>query len=194
MENIVTEDTETTTGEKMKIQMGRRQGKAITLGVLALALVVGACGGGGDDEQTPQAADKADAAEATEAETTEQKKVEEDKWVSVEGCKHPKSVTLLLRAGSQRVVDEVERSVHDSLMVVSDVMELPSIVAGGGSPETFAATKIRNWAKSLEGREQLAAEKFAEALESIPLALAENAGMDPIDTLTNLRSKQIKCE
>ena len=123
-----------------------------------------------------------------------EKKVEEDKWVFVEGCKHPKSVTLLLRAGSQRVVDEVERSIHDSLMVVRDVMEYPSIVAGGGSPETFAATKIRNWAKSLEGREQLAAEKFADALEAIPLALAENAGMDPIDTLTNLRSKQIKGE
>ena len=123
-----------------------------------------------------------------------EKKVEEDKWVFVEGCKHPKSVTLLLRAGSQRVVDEVERSIHDSLMVVRDVMEHPSIVAGGGSPETFAATKIRNWAKSLEGREQLAAEKFADALEAIPLALAENAGMDPIDTLTNLRSKQIKGE
>ena len=118
------------------------------------------------------------------AESIQEKKVEEDKWVFVEGCKHPKSVTLLLRAGSQRVVDEVERSIHDSIMVVIDVMELPSIVAGGGSPETFAATKIRNWAKSLEGREQLAVEKFADALEAIPLALAENAGMDPIDTLT----------
>jgi len=128
------------------------------------------------------------------AESIQEKKVEEDKWVFVEGCKHPKSVTLLLRAGSQRVVDEVERSIHDSIMVVIDVMELPSIVAGGGSPETFAATKIRNWAKSLEGREQLAVEKFADALEAIPLALAENAGMDPIDTLTNLRSKQIKGE
>ena len=128
------------------------------------------------------------------AELIHEKKVEEDKWVFVEGCKHPKSVTLLLRAGSQRVVDEVERSIHDSLMVVRDVMELPSIVAGGGSPETFAATKIRAWAKSLEGREQLAVEKFADSLEAIPLALAENAGMDPIDTLTNLRSKQIKGE
>ena len=97
------------------------------------------------------------------AELIQEKKVEEDNWVFVEGCKHPKSVTLLLRAGSQRVVDEVERSIHDSLMVVRDVMEHPSIVAGGGSPETFAATKIRNWSKSLEGREQLAAEKFADA-------------------------------
>ena len=76
-------------------------------------------------------------------------------------------------------------------MVVKDVMEFPSVVAGGGAPETFAATKIRSWAKSLEGREQLAAEKFAEALESIPLSLSENAGMDPIDTLASLRSKQL---
>jgi thermosome len=128
------------------------------------------------------------------AELVEERKIEEDKWVFVEGCKHPKSVTLLLRAGSQRVVDEVERSVHDALMVVKDVIEKPEIVAGGGAPETYAATKLRSWAKSLEGREQLAAEKFADALESIPLTLAENAGMDPIDTLTILRSKQQKGE
>ena len=128
------------------------------------------------------------------AELVEERKIEEDKWVFVEGCKHPKSVTLLLRGGSQRVVDEVERSVHDSLMVVKDVIEKPEIVAGGGAPETFAATKLRSWAKSLEGREQLAVEKFADSLEAIPLALAENAGMDPIDTLTVLRSKQQKGE
>ena len=128
------------------------------------------------------------------AEIVEERKIEEDRWVFVEGCKHPKSVTILLRGGSQRVVDEVERSVHDALMVIKDVMQVPSIVAGGGAPETFAATKIRNWAKSLEGREQLAAEKFADALETIPLTLAENAGMDAIDTLTSLRSKQIKGE
>ena len=112
------------------------------------------------------------------AELVEERKIEEDKWVFVEGCKHPKSVTLLIRGGSQRVVDEVERSAHDAIMVVKDVMETPLIVAGGGSPETFTATKIRSWAKSLEGREQLAAEKFADSLESIPLALAETAGMD----------------
>ena len=128
------------------------------------------------------------------AQLVEERKIEEDKWVFVEGCKHPKSVTLLLRGGSQRVVDEVDRSVHDALMVVKDVIEKPEIVAGGGAPETFAASKLRNWAKSLEGREQLAAEKFADALEAIPLTLAENAGMDPIDTLTLLRSKQLKGE
>ena len=126
------------------------------------------------------------------ANLVEERKIEEDRWVFIEGCKHPKSVTLLLRAGSQRVVDELERSVHDALMVVKDVMELPSVVAGGGAPETYAATKIRSWSKTLEGREQLAAEKFADALESIPLSLAENAGMDPIDTLASLRSRQIK--
>ena len=124
----------------------------------------------------------------------EERKIEEDRWVFVEGCKHPKSVSLLLRGGSQRVVDEVERSVHDAIMVVRDVIQFPSIVAGGGSPETYAATKIRSWSKTLEGREQLAAEKFAEALESIPLTLSENAGMDPIDTLATLRSRQIKGE
>jgi thermosome len=129
-----------------------------------------------------------------DAQLVEERKIEEDKWVFIEGCKHPKSVTLLLRGGSQRVVDEVERSVHDSLMVVKDVIEKPEIVAGGGAPETFAATKIRSWAKSLEGREQLAAEKFADSLESIPLTLSENAGMDPIDTLTVLRSRQMKGE
>ncbi len=128
------------------------------------------------------------------ADIVEERKIEEDRWVFVEGCKHPKSVTLLLRGGSQRVVDEVERSVHDAIMVVKDVMDNPSIVAGGGAPETYAATKIRSWSKSLEGREQLAAEKFADALESIPLTLAENAGMDPIDTLTALRSRQLKGE
>ena len=128
------------------------------------------------------------------ANLVEERKIEEDRWVFVEGCKHPKSVSLLLRGGSQRVVDEVERSVHDAIMVVRDVMEFPSIVAGGGAPETYVATKLRSWSKSLEGREQLAAEKFAEAMESIPLALAENAGMDPIDTLATLRSKQLKEE
>jgi thermosome len=128
------------------------------------------------------------------SELVEERKIEEDRWVFIEGCKNPKSVTLLLRGGSQRVVDEVERSVHDAIMVVKDVMERPAIVAGGGAPETYAATKIRTWAKSLEGREQLAAEKFADSLEAIPLTLAESAGMDPIDTLTNLRSRQLKGE
>ncbi len=126
------------------------------------------------------------------ADLVEERKVETDKWVFIEGCKHPKAVTILIRGGSQRVVDEAERAIHDALMVTKDVMEKPFIVAGGGSPESFVAGKLRDWSSTLSGREQLAADKFAESLEVIPLALAENAGMDPIDTLTELRSKQAK--
>ena len=126
------------------------------------------------------------------ADLVEERKIETDKWVFVEGCKHPKAVTILIRGGSQRVVDEAERSVHDALMVTKDVLERPVIVAGGGAPEAYAAAKLREWVSTLSGREQLAAEKFAESLEVIPLTLAENAGMDPIDTITDLRSKQSK--
>ena len=126
------------------------------------------------------------------AELVEERKVETDKWVFVEGCKHPKSVTILIRGGSQRVVDEAERSIHDALMVTKDVLEKPYIVAGGGSPEAYVAGKLREWTSTLSGREQLAAEKFADALEVIPITLAENAGMDPIDTTTDLRAKQSK--
>ena len=126
------------------------------------------------------------------ADLVEERKVETDKWVFIEGCKHPKAVTILIRGGSQRVVDEAERSLHDALMVTKDVIERPFIVAGGGSPESYVAGKLREWSSTLSGREQLAADKFAESLEVIPLALAENAGMDPIDTLAELRSKQAK--
>ncbi|NWK01590.1 thermosome subunit, partial [Marine Group I thaumarchaeote] len=119
-----------------------------------------------------------------------QKKVESDKWVFIEGCKHPQSVTLLIRGGSQRVIDEVDRSIHDALMVVKDVIEKPEIVAGGGAPESYAASQLKEWADNFDGREQLAIKKFAEALETIPLTIAENAGMDPIDTMANLRAKQ----
>ncbi|HEY7078508.1 MAG TPA: thermosome subunit beta [Nitrososphaeraceae archaeon] len=126
------------------------------------------------------------------ADIVEERKVETDKWVFVEGAKHPKSVTILIRGGSQRVVDEADRSIHDALMVTKDVIEKPLIVAGGGSPEAYAASKIRDWVSTLSGREQLAAEKYAESLEIIPLTLAQNAGMDPIDAMTDLRAKQSK--
>ena len=124
------------------------------------------------------------------AEIVHQKKVESDKWVFVEGCKNPRSVTILIRGGSQRVVDEADRSIHDALMVVKDVVEKPSIVAGGGSPEAYLATELNEWTGSSEGREQLAIKQYAEALEAIPLTIAENAGMDPIDSLITLRANQ----
>jgi len=124
------------------------------------------------------------------ADLVEERKVETDKWVFIEGCKHPKSVTILIRGGSQRVVDEADRSIHDALMVTKDVIEKPLIVAGGGAPEAYAASKIRDWVSTLTGREQIAAEKYAESLEIIPLTLAQNAGMDSIDAMTDLRAKQ----
>ena len=124
------------------------------------------------------------------ANLVQQKKVESDKWVFIEGCKNPKSVTLLIRGGSQRVVDEVDRSIHDALMVVKDVIEKPEIVAGGGAPEAVLASFLKDWSERFEGRQQLAINKFAEALEIIPLTIAENAGMDPIDTMVKLRAKQ----
>ena len=124
------------------------------------------------------------------AEIVHQKKVESDKWVFIEGCKNPRSVTVLIRGGSQRVVDEVDRSLHDALMVVKDVVEKPSIVAGGGSPEAYLSTELNEWSGSYDGREQLAIKQYAEALETIPLTIAENAGMDPIDTIIALRANQ----
>ncbi|MEO2201103.1 MAG: TCP-1/cpn60 chaperonin family protein, partial [Nitrosopumilus sp.] len=124
------------------------------------------------------------------ADLAQQRKIESDKWVFIEGCKHPQSVTLLIRGGSQRVIDEVDRSIHDALMVVKDVIEKPEIVAGGGAPEAFVASQLKEWANNFDGREQLAIKKYAEALETIPLTIAENAGMDPIDTMATLRSKQ----
>jgi thermosome len=123
------------------------------------------------------------------AQLVEERHVETDKWVFIEGCKNPKAISILLRGGSQRVVDEAERSVHDALMTVKDVVEYPYIVPGGGTPEAIVSQQIREWSNSLEGRAQLAAEQFADSIETIPLILAENAGMDPIDTQVQLRTK-----
>jgi len=134
--------------------------------------------------------DDISASDLGSAEIVQQKKVESDKWVFIEGCKNPRSVTVLIRGGSQRVVDEVDRSIHDALMVVKDVVEKPSIVAGGGSPEAYLAAELNEWSSSSEGREQLAIKQYAEAFESIPLTIAENAGMDPIDTIITLRANQ----
>lgn len=128
------------------------------------------------------------------AKLVEERKVETDKWVFIEGCKNPKSVSILVRGGSQRVVDEAHRSMHDALMCVKDVVEHPYIVCGGGAPEALVSNGLRAWASTLPGREQLAAEKYAEAVESIPLTLAKNAGMDVIDTQVQLRSKTANLE
>lgn len=120
----------------------------------------------------------------------EERRVEVDKWVFVEGCRNPKAVSLLIRGGSQRIVDEAERSIHDALMVVKDVVQDPAIVAGGGSPEVYISQKLREWAPSVSGREHFAILAFADAIESIPITLSGNAGMDTIDILAEIRSRQ----
>jgi archaeal chaperonin len=128
-------------------------------------------------------------ADIGQAALVEERKIEEDRWTFVEGCKNPKAVTIFIRGGTKRAVDEVERSMHDAIMVVKDVLENPAIVGGGGAVEEELSYRLKKWSSSLEGREQLAAEQFAAALESIPQALAVNAGFDPIDIQVALREK-----
>ena len=123
------------------------------------------------------------------ADLVEERKIGDDKMTFIEGCRHPKSVTILIRGGTERIVDEAERSIHDALCVVRDIVEEPKILAGGGAPELEASRVIRKYAETLPGREQLAVKAYAEALEVIPITLSENAGLDPIDILSNLRSK-----
>ncbi len=123
------------------------------------------------------------------AELVEERKIGEDKMTFIEGCKHPKAVTVLIRGGTERIVAEAERSFHDALCVVRDLTEEPKIVAGGGAPELEISRVLKKYAETLPGREQLAVKSYAEALEVIPITLAENAGLDPIDILSDLRSK-----
>jgi len=129
-----------------------------------------------------------------EADLVEERKVADEKMVFVEGCKNPRSVSILIRGGLERFVDEVERAIKDALYVVADVIREPKIVAGGGAPELEVAKALREYAVSVGGREQLAVEAFANAIEVIPRTLAENAGLDPIDILAELRALHEKPE
>jgi len=124
-----------------------------------------------------------------EAKMVEEIKIGEDKLVYVRECKNPKAVTIVIRGGSEHVVDEAERSLHDALCVVRNAIEDGKIVAGGGAPEAEISRKLRNYATKVGGREQLAIEAFAEAIEAIPATLAENAGLDPIDIMVSLRAE-----
>ena len=122
-----------------------------------------------------------------EAELVEEVKIGEDEMVFVRGCKNPKAVTILIRGGTEHIVDEVERSLTDSIKVVKAALEDGKVLAGGGAPEVEVSLKLKDWVPSLRGREQLAAEAFAETLEIIPRSLAENAGFDPIDVIVDLK-------
>jgi thermosome len=118
-----------------------------------------------------------------------QKDIGGDERIFVEDVEEAKSVTLVLRGGTEHVVDEVERAIEDSLGVVRVTLEDGKVLPGGGAPETELAMELRDFADSVGGREQLAVEAFADALEVIPRTLAENAGHDPIDSLVDLRSQ-----
>ena len=128
------------------------------------------------------------------ASLVEERKIGDDKMTFVEGCKHPRAVTILIRGGTERIVDEAERSIHDALCVVRDIVEEPKIVAGGGAPELEVSRILRKYAETLPGREQLAVKSYAEALETTPTTLTENAGLDPIDILSELRARHEKGE
>ncbi len=121
------------------------------------------------------------------AELVEEKKKGDDGFTYITGCKNPKAVTILVKGGTEHVVDEIERAIMDALGDVSAVVREQKIVAGGGAIEIEIARRLRNFAQSLKGREQIAVEEFANALEFIPVTLAENAGLDPLDILTELR-------
>jgi archaeal chaperonin len=124
----------------------------------------------------------------------EERRTGDDKMTYIEGCKNPKSVTLLIRGGTQRMTAEAERSIHDGLCVVKDLIEDPRIVAGGSAPEMEMANVIKKFAQTVQGREQLAITLFAESLEAIATTLAENAGLDPVDILSELRTRHQKGE
>ena len=128
------------------------------------------------------------------AELVEERKIGDDKMTFIEGCKNPRSVAILIRGGTERIVDEAERSIHDALCVVRDVVQEPKIVAGGGAPELEVARVLREYADTLLGREALAVQQYAEALEAVPTTLSDNAGLDPIDIISELRARHEKGE
>ena len=122
----------------------------------------------------------------------EERKVGNDRMIFVEECKDPQAVAIFVRAGLERMIDEAERSLNDALYVVSDVARVPKMVAGGGSIEMEMAKAVRDYAGQVGGREQLAIEAFAEALEIIPRTLAENAGLDILDTMVAIKAAHAK--
>jgi thermosome len=121
------------------------------------------------------------------AKLVEERRIGNDKMVFIEGCKNPKAVTILIRGANDMVMDEIERSLKDALNVLRNVMKAPKIVPGGGAVEIELATRLREFAAKVGGKEQLAIEAFASAIEEIPLILAESSGKDPLETLMKLR-------
>jgi chaperonin GroEL (HSP60 family) len=123
------------------------------------------------------------------AERVEERKVGDNKMIFIEGTPDTRAISILIRGGTELVVEEAERAIHDAIMVIHDVVEDEKVVTGGGAIEAELATEIAKWSAKFRGKEQLAIEAFAKALEIIPTTLAENAGLDPIDIMVELRSK-----
>jgi thermosome len=126
--------------------------------------------------------------ELGKAGTVEEKKVSGEEMIFVTECDNPKAVSIIIRGGTEHVVDELNRAMEDALRVVSVAIEDKKFVAGGGAPEIELSLRLRDYAASVGGRAQLAIEAFANAIEIIPRTLAENAGLDPIDMLVSLRA------
>lgn len=124
----------------------------------------------------------------------EERKIGDDKLTFIEGCKNPKAVTILIRGGTQRITAEAERSLHDALCVIRDIIHEPYVVAGGSAPEIEMSNALRKYAATLPGRESLAVKVFAETLETIAVILAESAGLQSIDVLSELRARHEKGE
>jgi thermosome len=124
----------------------------------------------------------------------EERKIGDDRMVFVEECKDPRAVAIFVRAGLERMLDEAERSLNDALFVISDVAETPKMVSGGGSVELELAKKVREYAPQVGGREQLAIETFADALEIVPRTLAINAGLDVLDTMVAMKAAHAKAD
>jgi thermosome len=122
----------------------------------------------------------------------QEKKIAGDEMIFVEKCKEPKAVTILIRGGSEHVVDEVERAMEDAIKGIAAALELGKVVPGGGAVEIELAKQLRKYAESFKGREQLAINSFANAMEVVPRSLAENGGLDPIDKLAELRAEHDK--
>jgi len=124
--------------------------------------------------------------------TVEEKKIGDDQFTYVMDCKNPKAVTLLIRGGTEHVTNEIERAVSDAVGDVSAALKTGKVVGGAGAPEIALSIQLKKYADSLSGREQLAVEAFAKAMEVIPRTLVENAGLDPIDTMTDLKATHSK--
>jgi chaperonin GroEL (HSP60 family) len=131
--------------------------------------------------------DELEVADLGKANLVDVRKIQEEEMTFVTGCKNPKAVSILIRGGTEHVVDEIERSLEDATSVAAVAIEDEKLITGGGSSAVEIALRLREYSASVGGREQIAIDAFASAMEVVPTALSENAGLDPIDVLIELR-------